>query len=257
MSPTDGPPLPPAPGIRRGIPVRTGGVSPFERLGDLVARRHRWIVAIWVVLLLAAVPFAPRVVESLRAGGFTSDDLESARARQVLQAELGLAPSAVVIVLESDRWLAGTPEFEAAAAKATQNLPTRSPVAGYVTHLVSPRLVSEDRRTVYDVVLLDLAPDDSPAALPVLEERLREVDGLRAAIAGGPAFYGDVQDVTESDLRRSEIVSLPLAALALLVVFGSVVAAGVPLAVGGASVVLALALIWAIGSVVPMSIFVL
>ncbi len=232
-------------------------MSPFERLGGLVARRHRWIVAIWVALLLAAVPFAPRVVESLRPGGFTSNDLESARARQLLQAELGVAPSAVVVVLESDRWLAGSAEFEAAAAEATRALPTGSPVAGYVSHLVSPRQVSEDRRTVYDIVLLDLAPDDSPAALPVLEERLRDVDGLQAIIAGGPAFYGDVQDVTESDLRRSEIVSLPLAALALLIVFGSVVAAGVPLAVGGASVVLALALIWAIGSVVPMSIFVL
>ena len=51
-------------------------------------------------------------------------------------------------------------------------------------------------------------------------------------IGGGPAFYGDVQSVTETDLRRSELISFPLAALALLLVFGSVVAAGVPLAVG-------------------------
>ncbi len=76
-------------------------------------------------------------------------------------------------------------------------------------------------------------------------------------IGGGPAFYGDVQTVTETDLRRSEIISLPLAALALLLVFGSVVAAAVPLAVGGTAVLVALAGIYLVASITPMSIFVL
>ena len=72
--------------------------------------------------------------------------------------------------------------------------------------------------------------------------------GLTVELAGGPAFYGDVQTVSEADLRRSEIISLPLAALALLLVFGSVVAAGVPLVVGGAAVVVALAAIFVVAS---------
>src|SRR5206468_7860910 len=59
------------------------------------------------------------------------------------------------------------------------------------------------------------------------------------------------------DLRRSELISLPLAAIALLIVFGSVVAAAVPLVVGGAAVVVALAAISVIAGLTPMSIFVL
>src|SRR5207244_791768 len=81
--------------------------------------------------------------------------------------------------------------------------------------------------------------------------------GLGVELAGGPAFYGDVQSVSESDLRRSELISLPLAAIALLIVFGSVVAAAVPLVVGGAAVVVALAAISIIAGLTPMSIFVL
>ena len=73
--------------------------------------------------------------------------------------------------------------------------------------------------------------------------------GLTVELGGGPAFYGDVQAVSESDLRRSELVSLPLAGLALLLVFGSVVAAGVPLAVGGTAVVVALAAIFGVANV--------
>ena len=85
----------------------------------------------------------------------------------------------------------------------------------------------------------------------------RTPSGLDVELAGGPAFYGDVQAVSESDLRRSEVISLPLAALALLFVFGSLVAAGVPLAVGGAAVLIALAAIFVVASMTPMSIFVL
>ena len=76
-------------------------------------------------------------------------------------------------------------------------------------------------------------------------------------LSGGPAFYGDVQAVSESDLRRSELISLPLAALALLLVFGSIVASAIPLAVGGAAVVVALASIFVVAGLTPMSIFVL
>jgi RND superfamily putative drug exporter len=63
--------------------------------------------------------------------------------------------------------------------------------------------------------------------------------------------------VSEEDLRRSELISLPLAALALLLVFGSVVAAAVPLVVGGAAVVIALAGVFFVAGATPMSIFVL
>jgi len=232
-------------------------VTIFDRLGRFVVRRRRAVIGAWAILLLSAVPFAPHVGGALRAGGFSLADLESSRAREVLRAELGAPPSAVVVVIHSDRWLAGSPEFEAAAAETVRAIPGTAHVAGFVSHLIAPDQVSEDQRTVYDIVLLDLPPDDSPEALPGLEASLGPVDGLEVGLAGGPAFYGDVQAVSEADLQRSEIISLPLAALALLFVFGSVVAAAVPLAVGGAAVFVALGIIYLVAGATPMSIFVL
>jgi len=232
-------------------------VNPFERLGRFIVRRAWWVVGAWALLLLAALPLAPQVPGSLRAGGFILDDLESARAKALLGTELGLPPSALVVVFSSPTLEAGTPAFELAAAGAMQDVATAPHVARVVTHLLSPRQISTDRHTAYDIVFLDLPPDDSPQALPILRERLRDAPGLDVELAGGPAFYGDVQSVSEADLRRSELISLPLAALALLVVFGSVVAAGVPLVVGGSAVIVALAAIFLIAQAIPMSIFVL
>jgi len=215
------------------------------------------VVAAWAVLLLVAIPFAPQVPGQLSAGGFILDDLESARAKALLETELGAPPSALVIVFSSPTLVAGTPAFEVAAADAIRDVGTAPHVARVVSHLLSPRQISTDGHTAYDIVFLDLPPDDSPDALPILRERLRPAPGLAVELAGGPAFYGDVQTVSEADLRRSEVISLPLAALALIFVFGSLVAAGVPLIVGGAAVIVALAGIFVVASLTPMSIFVL
>ncbi len=232
-------------------------MTAFDRLGRFVVRRAWLVVAAWTAVLLLALPLAPRVSGQLRAGGFILDDLESARAKTLLETELGAPPSALVVVLSNQTLEAGTPEFELAAADAVRDIPTAPHVARVVSHLLAPRQVSADRHTAYDVVFLDLPPDASPEALPILRERLRQPPGLAVELAGGPAFYGDVQTVSEEDLRRSELISLPLAALTLLLVFGSVVAAGVPLVVGGSAVIVALAAIFVVASVTPMSIFVL
>jgi RND superfamily putative drug exporter len=232
-------------------------VTTFDRLGRFVVRRAWWIVAAWAALLLVAIPFAPQVPGQLSAGGFILDDLESARAKTLLESELGAPPSALVIVFSSPTLEAGTPPFELAAADAVRDVAKAPHVARVVSHLLSPRQVSHDRHTAYDVVFLDLPADDSPDALPILRDRLRPAPGLDVELAGGPAFYGDVQTVSEADLRRSEVISLPLAALALILVFGSLVAAGVPLIVGGSAVIVALAGIYVVASLTPMSIFVL
>jgi RND superfamily putative drug exporter len=232
-------------------------MSPFDRLGRFVARRARLVIGAWGVLIVLALPLAPQAPGALSAGGFINDNLESARAKAVLESELGAPPSALVVVFSSPTLEAGTPAFELGAAAAMRDIPGATHVARVVSHLLQPRQVSADRHTAYDIVLLDLPPDDSPKALPVLRAALRDAPGLTVELAGGPAFYGDVQSVSEHDLQRSEVISLPLAALALLLVFGSVVAAGVPLVVGGTSVLIALAGVFLIASVMPMSIFVL
>ena len=231
---------------------------PFERLGAFVVRRRWAIVVAWAAILVGALPLAPRAPGALVPGGFQLDDLESARARAVLERELGIKPSALALVVHSETALAGEPVFESELAEVVARVRVAPYVAAITSHLDDPRQVSADRRTVYEIVWLDLPPDRSPDAVPGVRAALSPPPAdLDLSLAGGPVFYGDIQEVSESDLRRSEVVSLPLAALLLLVVFGSVVAAGVPLLVGGTAVVIALAVIVILATFTPLSIFVL
>ena len=230
----------------------------FERLGWAMARWRWWVVAGWAVVALLALPLAPQAPGALQPGGFTADHLEAAQARRLLEERLDLPPSALVIVVRSTTDLrAGDPAFELAVAAGTRGCRDRRPRDGRAPHTLAPHQVSDDGRTVYEVVTLDLTPDRSPDALEPIEAAIVGQPGLDIALAGGPAFYGDIQKVSEADLQRSELISLPLAAIALLFVFGSVVAAGVPVVIGGIAVLVALAAIVLIASITPMSIFVL
>jgi RND superfamily putative drug exporter len=115
------------------------------------------------------------------------------------------------------------------------------------------RAVSTDGHTAYDIVFRP-SPDDGRRPPSVGQRSTRSRSrGLRSLAAG---VLRRRPDRLEEDLRRSELIS-PIAGLALLVVFGSVVAASVPLAVGGAAVVVALAVVYFLASSIPMSIFVL
>ncbi len=239
---------------QRGGP---GGLPRFQRLGLLMARRRWWVIGTWAVVLLAALPFAPRAGSALRAGGFTLPDLPSEEARATL-AQLGVPPSVLAIVIQATGSArAGEPAFETAAAAAVADVTHAAHVTGIQSHLLAPRQVSADGTVAYDIVDLDLSPDDSPQAMAPVQAALHDEPGIRTLIGGAPAFYGDIQTASEEDLRRAELVSLPLAAIALVLIFGGIVAAGVPLVVGGSAVLLALAAIFLLASATPMSIFVL
>ena len=174
-----------------------------------------------------------------------------------MERELGAPPSALVLAISSTTLTPGTPAFEVAAHAAVDGVANAPHVVAVRSHLIAPTQVDVEKGIVYDVVLLDLKPDDSPAALDGIQAALVEVEGITVAIAGGPSFYADIQRVSETDLQRSELISLPLAGIVLLLVFGSAVAAGLPLAVGGATVIVALAAIFGVANATRMSIFVL
>ena len=97
-------------------------MSRFEQLGRWSAR-HRWAVAItWAVLILASVPLALQTPGALRPGGFISDDLESARAKALLETEILVPQAALVIVFHSETARAGEPAFEALANATTDEM---------------------------------------------------------------------------------------------------------------------------------------
>ncbi len=229
----------------------------FYHLGKIATRFRWWIVAMWVVIGLAALPFAPQASQVLKSGGFSSPDADSQKAIDLLVEKLHLNQTVAQVIFTSKTYSADSPQFYQQTQQALSSIKNWKEVAVVESYTDNPRQVSRDRYAAYVNILLRGDPDSSAKLFPELEKRLQPVPDLQARIGGAPVFYHDIQAVSEQDLRRAELLAFPFAVIALLFVFRSVVASILPALVGGAAVVVALALVFLLGHFTDLSIFVL
>ena len=229
----------------------------FNRLGRFVYRRRWFVLAVWLVLIAASLPLAPRVTQSLRVGGFADPSLESSRAAAKLARDLGYSTSTVIVVFESaDKTLrADDPRFVAQTQTALAGLARLSVPTDVVPYTANPRQVSTDGYTAFAVINLRTDTEAAAKLMPQITAALQPPPGLRMIVGGGPAFYADVERVSQEDLARAEAVAFPIAIVALLLVFGSVLAAGLPVLAGGAAVLVILAVLALLGRALELSIF--
>src|SRR5438874_2548458 len=235
----------------------------FYHLGR-IATRFRWlIVGLWMVAIAVSLPFAPQASQVLHSGGFVSPDADSERALNLLVQKVHLNLTIVQVIFTSENTSAGnvgsadSPQFVQESQQALARVRNWSEVSGVVSFTDNPRQISLDRHAAYVNILFKPDPDSASKLLPQLESRLQPVPNLKTTIGGGPVFYEDIQAVSERDLRRAEFLAIPFAIIALLLVFRSVVAAILPALVGGGAVAVSLALVFGLGQITTLSIFVL
>jgi len=225
-------------------------------LGCWLFRWRRAVLAGWALVLLVALPVAPRVFRALNAGGFTSPDLEAFRASQLLAVRFGANPSNLVLVYEdpSGELNADDPRFSQDIEDSLSAVRGLNGVARVVTAAENPRQLAPDGRAQYVTISLATASSAVDDVVPNIQRALRPTP-LEVTLTGAPVFYQDIFDVTERDLRRAELLSIPTAGVALVFVFGSLVAGAVPGLVGGTAVAVTLALMVLLSQFFEMSIF--
>ncbi|MDP9373897.1 MAG: MMPL family transporter, partial [Chloroflexota bacterium] len=236
--------------------------DPFARFGAALVR-FRWLVLLgWLVVLgVAAGLLAPKASEVVKGGGFQDDNSESIKAARVLADEFNAAPgNTVIIVYRSPDRTVDDPTYRDAVTRGAEALQTVHGVRAVLTFFNTgdPSFNSQDRRTTLGLVSIEGDKGDAQETVPDLRERL---DALQLPIehyaTGFPAIDYDTFVTSEEDLRRSEVFTIPIILILLLLVFRTVIASAIPMVLGAFSVLLAIAAIYLIGSAIDTSIFAL
>ena len=227
----------------------------------------RWVYRFrWLVLIVSVLSSGPAVWMIMQGGHldsvFVPVNTESGRALDLTKRELPHTLRSFGLIFRSPSLRATDPAFQAEVERAVTPLRKDPHVAlvrtAYDAAVADPRSISGDGRSMIATVeVKDDAGDDTVLAMdvyPALRAKVRS-DSLEVISFGEAPRNYDFTVVAERDIKHAELMVLPLVALLLVVVFGSVLAAVLPLAVGVLAVTGGLAGTLAMARFTPVLVF--
>ena len=186
---------------------------------------------VWVVLAVGLGALAPRVEHALSGAGWEASGSESVQARERIDRDFaGGGSYALQAVVSSSSLTTGDPIFDRTLNRVQDLLGEDR----RVTSVVAPRQgssVSEDRHSALVVAGAGAPPDEMVRAADDLKEPVANAGSVDvdADLAGAAGMWSDFNEANKSAMLKSEVISWPVTLAILLLAFGSLVAAGLPL----------------------------
>jgi trehalose monomycolate/heme transporter len=210
----------------------------FESWGHLVYRRRRLALVVALVVVAFAAAWGTGVFGKLQsAGGFTPPGSQSQQSANLATSAFGRDAGDVVVLYSSSALNVRSPVYRDAVTATLDRLP-HSDVTSVTTYWStgSPRFVSASGRETYAVLEMAGATDNARQnSYDAIKGQL-DAPGLRTQIGGQVATYEAISKEVTSDIGRAEAFSLPVLLILMLVIFGSLAAASLPVAIGGIAI---------------------
>jgi RND superfamily putative drug exporter len=221
-------------------------VGPIGRLGRWTAAHLRVVVAAWVVVAVGLGVLAPRAEKALSGAGWEATGSESVQARQLIDKNFnGFGTYGLTVVVHAPNKTVSDPAFERVLRGVEAKLKSDPAVAA----AAPPRAgvsISTDRHAA---VIHAGAARNANAMVRIADElkgplaRLGS-GGVRVDLTGAPGMWSDFNQANRSAMMKSELISWPVTLAILVLAFGSLVAAGLPLMLTIAGLVAAAGSLW-------------
>lgn len=236
-----------------------------RRAGVFVTRRPGLVLFAALVFLALSVVFGAQATDKLKTQGYDDPRSESSRAARVAAERLGASPNLVVVAEARDGSVDG-PAARSEGEDLTRRLAAQPHVSAVTSYWTggAAELRSRDGHAAMLVAHVDGEGEQLGARVKRLSGELTAPgaqgapDAALTVHVGGSALTdAELQDIAESDLKRAEAVVLPGTLILLVLAFGSVVAAALPLLIGVLAIGGTLLVLSVLGSVTDVSVFAL
>jgi putative drug exporter of the RND superfamily len=228
------------------------------------ARRRFTVIGVWVVLLVVGGLLTSAYLSgALTTQAQFTNNPDSKQAQTLLEQRLsGPRRANEVVIVRSESLTVTDPGFKAYVARLKGDLDALKPAV--VQEAVDPyqaggRLVSHDQHaTLIPVTMAGTLDDANTNIDQVLDRTLHapHPDGFKVWVAGEATAAKDANTIAEQDLRKGEMVGIVAALVILVVVFGAVAAAAVPIVLAITAIVVALGLVSLLGLAFDLSFFI-
>lgn len=234
----------------------------LQRVAHLALAAPRRVVAIAVLVMVACAVFGIPVAKHLSAGGFQDPTSESAQATRLLVDKFGQGDMELLISVRSEDG-ARSESARTVGEDLAAQLRAAPSVADVTSLWTAPAtaasaLISEDGKTGLIVAGITGGESEAQKHAKELTDRLvHDREGVTVRAGGEAMTYVQINAQSEKDLLRMESIAIPLSFVALVWVFGGLLAAALPLAIGGFAILGSMAVLRAVTYVTDVSIFAL
>jgi putative drug exporter of the RND superfamily len=229
--------------------------SPFLLLGRITYRFRILIIAFWILTTIVLGFYAVKLPSLLNGSGFDMEGSFS-KVENILQDKFNQPKSSVMLVFESKKYTALDDNYKAFVDDTLSSLSNVDDAVGVQNPYNAPDKMIKGHVS-YAAVNFDKGFNDLKVQIQQIRERLPKDGDISVSITGGPVIAEDMNTASQQDLARAEAIGIPAALIILLLAFGGLVAAGLPIIVGLISVASSLGLLYFYGLTANLSIFLL
>jgi RND superfamily putative drug exporter len=233
------------------------GVGPVGRLGRYTATHIRVVLAAWLLIAVLLGFFAPRVEQALSGAGWETTGSQSVQARQLIDKNFhGLSSYGLMTVVSSPTKTVRDPSFGAVISAVERTLSADAAVSVVVPPAVGVSIARDGHTAIVQAG----AARDANAMVRAADRLKGKLAALAAAgvqvhLTGAAGMWSDFNAANRSAMLKSEVISWPVTLAILLVAFGSLVAAGLPLMLTMVGLVAAAGSLYLGTLVLPISIW--
>ena len=232
-----------------------GGV--LGRMGAAMAGNAKWVIGVWLIVLVALGAAAPSVFSSLAGAGWQANGSESVQVRELAQEHfVGNSSAAVQVVVHSDDRTVDSPEVQRTLT-AVADVFAGDTRFGAIIAPQPGMSISPDGHTGILIAGANTSTDEMVKAVDDLKGQLTALsgDGIEVYPTGASALWSDFNKANHDAMIQAELFSWPVTLAIMVLAFGSLVAAGLPLLLTLAGLVASAGGLVLLNQVTPISVW--
>lgn len=225
----------------------------MKGLGSFIYTQRKWMIISWCIFILFFGYFASKLPTVLSGNGFEYDG-SYMNTQTILEEEFNQDQSSILLLFEKENLLSQT-AFEDYITDTLNRLEVDGSADTIVSPIDQKDMMKEN--IAYAVLSYDKKLENIGEEIRTISSSLKDETGLSVEMTGGPVIEEDLNIASQKDLAKAEMIALPIALIILLLAFGSLIAAGIPLLIGIVSIVSTMGIMYFFSYQMNLTIFIL
>jgi putative drug exporter of the RND superfamily len=232
--------------------LEKGGLK-LGKLGGLIYRHRKTVLAFWLLIIIISVVFAIKLPSVLSGNGFEYKG-EYNETRMLLEKEYGQAKSSIILVFErkssvNDR------DWNQYIKETFEDLKNFDGTKSVTSPFDREGMIKDE--VAYGLLAFDKKAEDLSTEIDQLNKILKNKQGLTVTMTGEPIIVQDLNIASQEDLAKAEMIGLPIALLVLVLAFGGLIAASIPIVIGVVSILTTMGAVFFFSYGTDLTIFIL